>query len=287
MVRRPGDGLVDREGELLQLVMLGHEMELREAASCFFFQAEDGIRDGHVTGVQTCALPISPVRFVFTYLFPKIGQEVAAGRGISFATVLLPGLVAVSIMFQGIATVALPLAIEFGTTREIEDRVMTPLPVSGVALAKIVFSTAQSVLAAAVVFPLVYFIPATPVHVHVSSWPLLVLVVLIGGFVSGAMGLTIGTLFKPNQIGLIFAVIVVPTTFLGCVYYPWAYLAAARWLQILVLLNPLVYMSEGLRAALTPELPHMPTGAVVGALALLTVVLTWAGIRGFLRRVLT
>src|SRR5439155_12454913 len=27
----------------------------------FFFQAEDGIRDGHVTGVQTCALPISVV----------------------------------------------------------------------------------------------------------------------------------------------------------------------------------------------------------------------------------
>src|SRR5690625_6406378 len=28
----------------------------------FFFQAEDGIRDGHVTGVQTCALPISVER---------------------------------------------------------------------------------------------------------------------------------------------------------------------------------------------------------------------------------
>src|SRR5690348_18271677 len=27
----------------------------------FFFQAEDGIRDGRVTGVQTCALPISPI----------------------------------------------------------------------------------------------------------------------------------------------------------------------------------------------------------------------------------
>src|SRR5699024_11755310 len=26
---------------------------------CFFFQAEDGIRDRNVTGVQTCALPIS------------------------------------------------------------------------------------------------------------------------------------------------------------------------------------------------------------------------------------
>src|SRR5437870_13643648 len=31
----------------------------RNTALIFFFQAEDGIRDGHVTGVQTCALPIS------------------------------------------------------------------------------------------------------------------------------------------------------------------------------------------------------------------------------------
>src|SRR5690625_3977112 len=30
----------------------------------FFFQAEDGIRDGHVTGVQTCALPISDAKSV-------------------------------------------------------------------------------------------------------------------------------------------------------------------------------------------------------------------------------
>src|SRR5207253_5481866 len=30
----------------------------------FFFQAEDGIRDGHVTGVQTCALPIFEVHRV-------------------------------------------------------------------------------------------------------------------------------------------------------------------------------------------------------------------------------
>src|SRR5438309_5031209 len=31
-------------------------------ANIFFFQAEDGIRDGTVTGVQTCALPICPPR---------------------------------------------------------------------------------------------------------------------------------------------------------------------------------------------------------------------------------
>src|SRR5437762_5753518 len=32
----------------------------------FFFQAEDGIRDTSVTGVQTCALPIYPLRFATT-----------------------------------------------------------------------------------------------------------------------------------------------------------------------------------------------------------------------------
>src|SRR5699024_12070873 len=38
------------------------ESERREhrlsSSVCFFFQAEDGIRDRNVTGVQTCALPI-------------------------------------------------------------------------------------------------------------------------------------------------------------------------------------------------------------------------------------
>src|SRR5207253_4839546 len=35
------------------------KLSIRRMRCSFFFQAEDGIRDGHVTGVQTCALPIS------------------------------------------------------------------------------------------------------------------------------------------------------------------------------------------------------------------------------------
>ena len=57
---------------------------------------------------------------------------------------------------------------------------------------------------------------------------------------------------------MLFAVILLPATMLGCVYYPWAALHNIRWLQIAVLINPMVYMSEGLRAVLTPVLPHMP-----------------------------
>ncbi len=247
--------------------------------------------------IRVCMNPLLFL-FVFTVIMPHMGGggasagmnptaalSGAAGGGANFSTVLLPGLMAVAIMFSGIAAVALPLAQEFGITREIDDRVMCPLPVAAVAVEKICFSAVQSMVAAAIVFPMAYYIPATPVVAHVSNWGFLLLVMALASLVSGALGLTIGTSVKPQQIGLIFGVVVMPITFLGCVYYPWAALVHMRWLQYLVLLNPIVYMSEGLRGALTTGLPHMPEVLVVVMLCFFLVLLTVVGIKGFLRRV--
>jgi ABC-2 type transport system permease protein len=234
--------------------------------------------------------------FVFTYVMPHMTGSAAkaspaaqmAGMGAGgFGTVLLPGLMAVAIMFSGIAAVALPLATEFGITREIDDRVMSPLPIEGVALEKIVFSAAQSLVAAGIVYPLAYYIPSTPVQAHVSNWLFLGLVLVLGSLVSGALGLTIGTGVQPKQIGLIFGVVVVPITFLGCVYYPWAALNHIRWLQLGVLINPIVYISEGLRAALTPGMGHMPDLLILGMLVFFFALLTWLGMKGFRRRVVS
>ncbi len=244
--------------------------------------------------------------FVFTYVMPHMTGAAAhsspaaqmSGLGTSgtahgatlaggFGTVLLPGLMAVAIMFSGIAAVALPLATEFGITREIDDRVMSPLPIEGVALEKVIFSALQSIVAAGIVFPLAYYIPSTPVEAHVNSWPFLALVLVLGSFVAGALGLVIGTSVQPKQIGLIFGVVVVPITFLGCVYYPWAALGAIKWLQFGVLVNPIVYISEGLRAALTPGMGHMPDAMILGMLTFFAALLMWLGMRGFRRRVVS
>ncbi len=240
--------------------------------------------------IRVCMNPLLFL-FVFTFIMPHMSggaamNPTAAMAGASFSTVLLPGLMAVAIMFSGIAAVALPLAQEFGITREIDDRVMCPLPVAAVAIEKMCFSSMQSVIAAAVVFPLAYYIPTTPVVAHVSSWPYLIVVLILASLTSGALGLTIGTSVKPQQIGLIFGVVVMPITFLGCVYYPWAALNHIRWLQVGVLVNPIVYMSEGLRSALTPALPHMPPVLILAMLTFFLVLLTWLGIKGFLRRVI-
>jgi ABC-2 type transport system permease protein len=240
--------------------------------------------------IRVCMNPLMFL-FVFTYVIPHMNAGAAmnptgAMAGGAFSTVLLPGLMAVSIMFSGIAAVALPLAQEFGITREIDDRVMCPLPVPAVAFEKICFSAVQSVIAACVVFPLAYYVPATRPAAHVSSWFFLIVVVALASLTAGALGLTIGTSVKPQQIGLIFGVVVIPITFLGCVYYPWAALTHIRWLQVGVLINPIVYMSEGLRAALTPSLPHMNPILILSMLFASLCLLTWMGVKGFLRRVI-
>ena len=228
--------------------------------------------------------------FVFTFILPRMssGNPFAiGGAGYTFGEIILPGLMAVAIMFSGIAAVALPLSSEFGITREIDDRVMCPLPLWAVAFEKVCFSAVQSVIAALLVIPMAYYVPATPVKAQVSNWPLFALVLVASSLLAGALGLLIGSAVNPRQIGLVFSILVVPITFLGCVYYPWSGLGSIPWLKYAVLFNPIVYMSEGLRAAVTPEIAHMPWWGIGGALVFFLALLGRLGLRGFLRRVLS
>ena len=76
----------------------------------------------------------------------------------------------------------------------------------------------------------------------------------------------LGTTFEPRNIGLMFGFVVLPLTFLGGTYYQWTTLgpvqvAGFHWLQMLVLVNPLIYVAEGMRAALT-DASHMSLLAV-------------------------
>lgn len=225
--------------------------------------------------------------FVFTFIMPRMAGGNPLAGGATFGTVLLPGLMAVAIMFSGIASVALPLSSEFGITREIDDRVMCPIPVWAVAVEKVCFSALQSMVAALLVIPMAIWIPATPVYPDFHQWYLLLLVLVLASLLAGSLGLAIGSVVSPKQIGLVFSIIVVPITFLGCVYYPWAKLDQIKWLQIAVLFNPIVYISEGLRAAVTPSVPHMPIWAILLALVVFLGILGRFGMRGFLRRVIS
>jgi len=234
--------------------------------------------------------------FVFLYVFPQIGEGVGASAGSAglsaFATVLVAGVVGLSIMFQGIQAVALPLANEFGYTKEIEDRVLAPLPVSLVAIGKVVAGGIQGLIAALIVFPIASVVHAQGVHPNLSvHWAELLTMIPLSCIMTSSLGLVLGTRIQPRNIGVMFGFIVLPMTFLGGTYYPWVTLAAIKvggfpWLQALVCLNPLIYVTEGFRAALTTA-PHMQLYVIYIVLIGFCALFLWAGIRGFYSRVLS
>ena len=240
--------------------------------------------------------------FVFAYVFPKIGggfmlggaasasaaSRAGAAGSINFATILVPGLMASMLLMQGIMAVTFPLVMEFSWQRTIEDRALAPVPIRVLAIQKILAGAVQSFIGACIVFPIVLFVHAAgqAPHVHVTNWALLAVILVFASLLTASLGLLLGTIMDPRKMQMLFAVILLPATMLGCVYYPWSALHHIRWLQIAVLVNPMVYMSEGLRAVLTPVLGHMPMWGVLVALIGGTVIFGYLGTRTFTKRVL-
>jgi ABC-2 type transport system permease protein len=240
--------------------------------------------------------------FVFTYVLPKIGgglmfggasgggaaSRAAAASGVNFATILVPGLMASMLLMQGIMAVTFPLVMEFSWQRTIEDRALAPVPIQVLAVQKTTAGAVQAFIGALIVFPIVLLVHAAgqAPHVHVTNWPLLAFILVTASLLTASLGMLLGTLMDPRKMQMLFAAILLPATMLGCVYYPWAALHHIRWLQIAVLVNPMVYMSEGLRAVLTPGIGHMPMWAILLVLAGGTVLFGYLGARTFTRRVL-
>jgi ABC-2 type transport system permease protein len=105
------------------------------------------------------------------------------------------------------------------------------------------------------------------------------------------LGLVLGTSFEPRNIGLMFGFIILPITFLGGTYYPWNKLAPVtvggwHWLQTIVLINPLIYVNEGMRAAFTTA-PHMHLYVTYPVVAGFAVLFLTIGLRKFRGRVLS
>jgi ABC-2 type transport system permease protein len=224
---------------------------------------------------------LQPIMFtvVFGYLLPKMGF---VQRGYTGA--LLPGVLAVSLAFASVQAVALPMVADFGWTKEIEDRLLAPVPTWVIAIEKILAGTAQGMIAALFVLPVARLIMGPIEGLGFAHFSIVVGMTLLGAFAFSAFGLFLGTAIRGEQIGLMFGLIVAPMIFFGCAYYPWKALAAAPVVQVLVLVNPLVYVSEGMRGVLTPALPHMHLAVVAAALVVISAVFVALGLRTFDRR---
>jgi ABC-2 type transport system permease protein len=239
-------------------------------------------RDAHVA--RRNAIQLFMQTFLQPLLFVFIFGKVMVGSGYmraEYKSLLLPGIIAISMTFTGVWAVAMPLIAEFQWTREIEDRLLAPISVGWIAVEKVIAGMLQALVAGLVVLPLAWLVLRPGVEIHIGS-PLTfaVIILLVAGF-SSCGGLALGCSMNQQHIGLMFSLVMTPMIFFGCTYYPWSALKTFPILQKAVLINPLVYASEGLRATLVPQSPHLSTTAVILALLFFDVLLLLLGLRQF------
>ena len=245
-------------------------------------------RDAHVA--RRNAMQLLFQTFLQPLLFVFIFGRVMVGSGYMPATyksLLLPGIMAISMVFTGIWAVAMPLIAEFQWTREIEDRLLAPIDIRWIAVEKVVAGMIQAVAAGIVVIPLAWLVLRPGVEIHVYQPFAFVAIVLLVAAFSACGGLALGCSMNQQHIGLMFSMVITPMIFFGCAYYPWSALKTFPIMQKAVLINPLVYASEGLRGTLVPQFPHLPLAAVLVMLTLFDVVFLALGLRQFDRKAIS
>lgn len=243
-------------------------------------------RDIAVTGKE--AVPFLSQVLIQPFFMLFIFGVVLGGIGYvdtnQFAPVLLPGVVSLNAFLISLQNTAMPLVMEFSWSKEIEDRLLAPLPVGWVAIEKMVFGALRGIVAALLMVP-IGFVMLENINWPVAGWlpgfGIIVLIALCGS----AIGMTIGTLVPSRHISTMFALVLAPVMFTGSTQFPWQALSGIPWFQVLCGANPLTYGSEAMRAILAPaSIPSIPLWIDVPVMLLGIAVFAFAGVRGFVKR---
>ena len=222
--------------------------------------------------------------FFTLFIFGKVLTSMGYVGG-NYTAILLPGIVALNGFLGALQNTTMPLIMDFSWTREIEDRLLAPLPIPLVAVEKMLFGALRGIVAALVMVP-VGFLILDNVSWPASSWLPVTGIVILGSRAGAGIGMTIGTTVTPRRINIMFAVIMMPLMFTGSTQFPWVGLEHVRWFQVVCALNPLTYVSEGMRAELVPQVPHIAIWIDVAVMILACLIFGAIGIKGFLRRAL-
>lgn len=198
--------------------------------------------------VQTLVQPLF-LLFVFGKVLTSIGTANQA-----FSVVLLPGVVAFTVFLTPLQAVTIDLGRDLAFTREIDDRLLAPVPHVLVALEKVALAALRGLLGAALVFPIAYVVLGSGYQVRSDMIGLLALLMVLTAVLGAAIGLVLGTVLPITKMQLLFSLLIMPLMFTGSTYYPWSSLGGLRWFQVVTLFNPLTYAAEGLRHAMVPAL---------------------------------
>lgn len=261
-----------------------HRRRANRWRTFFFILWRDVFVTGREMGPFLGQVIVEP--FFMLFVFGKVLGEIGFTQP-GFQQVLLPGVVALNSFLVALQNTALPLAIDFSWTKEIEDRLLAPIPVSLVAVEKAIFGAMRGLIGSLIMIPIGLAL------LDDVSWPLEKLpvtlgILSLGGLVGGCVGLTLGTLAPARHISIVFAMTLTPIMFTGATQFPWRSLETVRWFQILCSFNPLTYVTEAMRGLLLapgPKTPEsIPLWICFSAIGAAILIFGFIGIRGFNRR---
>ncbi|MEV6127902.1 ABC transporter permease [Streptomyces violaceusniger] len=261
-----------------------HRRRANRWRTFFFILWRDIFVTGREMGPFLGQVIVEP--FFMLFVFGKVLGEIGFTQP-GFQQVLLPGVVALNSFLVALQNTALPLAIDFSWTKEIEDRLLAPIPVSLVAVEKAIFGAMRGLIGSLVMIPIGLAL-LDDVSWPLEKMPVTLGILSLGGLVGGCVGLTLGTLAPARHISIVFAMTLTPIMFTGATQFPWRSLEGVRWFQILCSFNPLTYVTEAMRGLLLEPGPKVPESiplwicfSAIGAAILLFGTI---GIRGFNRR---
>jgi ABC-2 type transport system permease protein len=217
---------------------------------------------------------------LLTFVFGRV-LTASGMMQMGYKNVLMPGIIAIAMVLSGVQAVAMPLIAEFQFTKEIEDRLLAPMENHWLAMEKVVAGMVQSIVSGLVVIPAAWLTMGSGLNVTFGHPVEFAAVVILVAGLAGTGGLLLGCSIGQTQIGLMFSMVIAPMMMFGCAYYPWEALKNFPGLQYAVLINPLVYASEGLRGSLAPQVPHLPFPAVLAALVAMNAIFLVFGLRKF------
>jgi ABC-2 type transport system permease protein len=171
-------------------------------------------REFHVFLAQVILQPLF-LLFVFGKVLSSIGATTPG-----YTDILFPGLLALTAVITALQALAFPLVAEFGWTKEIEDRLLAPMPTSFVVGEKVLFAVVRSLIATTIMIPVGILILGS-IPWRWAGFPLFLAGLLLGALVGAGFGLLMGTLVRPERITLLFSLVFTPLLFTGCSQYPW------------------------------------------------------------------
>lgn len=191
--------------------------------------------------IQTLVPPVITTSLYFIIFGKMIGGRIGEMGGFSYMEFIVPGLIMMSAITSSYANVSSSFFSQ-KFQKNIEELLVAPVPTHVIIWGFVIGGLGRSVLVGTLVTIIsLFFVP-----LHVYSWSMVVLTLLMTAILFSLAGLLNGIFAKSyDDVSIVPTFVLQPLTYLGGVFYSISMLPPI-W-QAVSKINPIVYMISGFR----------------------------------------